>query len=496
MNTLPNLETWQNMLIALNSPMVQASNFIEGVQNPHIKNKLRSYQIINLKEKFGHAIHKDQKQNIRALDFGINSKPKSILHCSINVIKEKACFRCGSNSHFIKDCPLRMQDANVPHGKYTNHNTDTITNSTPDKVIEPLTRLFTDLIEQLRLLTPLGHNPHSGHSNYKGNGQYGPKWQHILLAIGNMVQLPTINTVMIIGTTKMTKDIILTTDRKVITGTTRSLQVITGNTLQSPTPEYMSHVANVILSVQLPLILRNTWMRKIFLHQTHQKLGCPSQDQNVVPENLRGSAFYEKVVRHPSSLLHTTNIGAETEIVHIGRKSHNECAVKTKIGNRCQKALWDSGAGRCVMSFDCYNNLHPRYRTELFPSNVRIRATNGSFIANKGECDLILKINDERFTFPFLCSDQLSQQMILGHNFSKAYCIGTLWNADDVMSLTKNGIPFAEMLPTNDINAIVFCMESTVIPPYSNGFVKCKMPKVKGRAYIGRSCVFEPSFRH
>ena len=35
--------------------------------------------------------------------------------------------------------------------------------------------------------------------------------------------------------------------------------------------------------------------------------------------------------------------------------------------------------------------------------------------------------------------------MILGHNFSKAYHIGMLWNADDVMSLTKNGIPFAEM---------------------------------------------------
>ena len=47
------------------------------------------------------------------------------------------------------------------------------------------------------------------------------------------------------------------------------------------------------------------------------------------------------------------------------------------------------------------------------------------------------------------------------------------------MSLTKNGIPFAETLPTNDFNKIVFCVEST-IPPYSNGYVKCKMLKVKG----------------
>ena len=86
--------------------------------------------------------------------------------------------------------------------------------------------------------------------------------------------------------------------------------------------------------------------------------------------------------------------------------------------------------------------------------------------------------------------------MILGHNFSKAYHLGTLWNADDVMSLTKSGIPFAETLPTNDMNAIVFCSEYTVIPPYSNGYIKCKIPKVKGRAYIGRSCAFEPSFRN
>ena len=127
------------------------------------------------------------------------------------------------------------------------------------------------------------------------------------------------------------------------------------------------------------------------------------------------------------------------------------------IGAKSQKALWDSGAGRCVISYDCYNSLHPKYKIELFPSSVRIRATNRTFIANKGECDITLKINSERFTLPFLCSDQLSQQVILGHNVSKEYHIGMLWNADNVMSLTRNGIPFAETLPTNDINALVFC---------------------------------------
>ena len=162
-------------------------------------------------------------------------------------------------------------------------------------------------------------------------------------------------------------------------------------------------------------------------------------------------------------------------------ETHNECTVITMIGAKSQKALWDSGMGRCVISYDCYNNLHPKYKTELFPSSVRIRTANGTFISNKGECDITLKINNERFSFPFLCLDQLSQQMILGHNFSKAYHIGMLWNADDVMSLTRNGIPFAEMFPTNAINALVFCTESTEIPPYANGYIRCRMPRQRGK---------------
>ena len=89
------------------------------------------------------------------------------------------------------------------------------------------------------------------------------------------------------------------------------------------------------------------------------------------------------------------------------------------ISARRWKALWDSGAGRCVVSYDCYNSLHPKHKTELFPSSVKIGAANGTFISNRGECDITFKIKKERFTFLFLCSDQLSHWMILGHNFSK-----------------------------------------------------------------------------
>ena len=47
-----------------------ASNFIEGIQNPHVKNKLRSFQIRNLKQILAMLSKKTKKQKIRAIDFG------------------------------------------------------------------------------------------------------------------------------------------------------------------------------------------------------------------------------------------------------------------------------------------------------------------------------------------------------------------------------------------------------------------------------------------
>ena len=57
-------------------------------------------------------------------------------------------------------------------------------------------------------------------------------------------------------------------------------------------------------------------------------------------------------------------------------------------------------------------------------------------------------------------------------------------------------MPFAETLPTYDINALVFCAESTVLLPYSNGYIKCRLPRAKGKPCFNRSCVFELSFKH
>ena len=63
------------------------------------------------------------------------------------------------------------------------------------------------------------------------------------------------------------------------------------------------------------------------------------------------------------------------------------------------------------------------------------------------------------------------------------------------MYLTKNGKHFEQTIPTSTIIALVFCTKSTIILSYSNGYNKCKVPKGKLKASIGKNCVFEPSYK-
>ena len=56
---------------------ILASNFIDGIQNPYIKNKLRSYTIQNLSELYGFALKENQNkrlENLTLIPIVLNNK--------------------------------------------------------------------------------------------------------------------------------------------------------------------------------------------------------------------------------------------------------------------------------------------------------------------------------------------------------------------------------------------------------------------------------------
>ena len=69
----------------------------------------------NLSALYRCAIKEDQRQKIRELDFGKSSSQASA-QFDINAIKGSGCYKCGSNDHFIKDCPLNREKDS---GSYT-----------------------------------------------------------------------------------------------------------------------------------------------------------------------------------------------------------------------------------------------------------------------------------------------------------------------------------------------------------------------------------------
>ena len=138
----------------------------------------------------------------------------------------------------------------------------------------------------------------------------------------------------------------------------------------------------------------------------------------------------------------------ETEIVHLGKSFQNECSLFIHTGKKSHKTLWELGACKYVISLESYQTVPNKSKTELFPSSIRIKAANGSIIHNNCECDITFRMASEKFTFPFLCSGQLSQSVILGHNFCNTFNFGTVWTAPDIMSLTYEGQPIAQCTKT------------------------------------------------
>ena len=168
-----------------------ATQFIQGISNLYIKSRLRflrsKNQLHNLSELFGFALQEDQKQKIRELDFG-----KDETHTDINAIKGKGCFKCGSEDHYIKDCPHNKDNGHNDKG-YNNlsnkrfHRTQGYEWSI-EQSLQTLTSLMKSLLKQTSQSQSSYHKPsyksygnkqqYRGHKSYNKSHHNKGKYRH------------------------------------------------------------------------------------------------------------------------------------------------------------------------------------------------------------------------------------------------------------------------------------------------------------------------------
>ena len=143
--------------------------------------------------------------------------------------------------------------------------------------------------------------------------------------------------------------------------------------------------------------------KSILKHLTTQKIVSPSQNSSNLPVTLRGLEHCltenwqcasqtgadkncdNLVLDNPVDKTINKTADDDTEIVHLHRKSADECALMIFIGNRHHKALWDSGAGKCVISFNCYQSISTKYKTELYPSRIKNKICQWHFYYQQGK---------------------------------------------------------------------------------------------------------------
>ena len=141
------------------------TTFIEGVNNVHVKNKLRSYPIGTLQALFDNAINEDHKQKIRAIDFKDQNKSSSIFNTEINAVGSGKCFRCNKEGHFAKYCLLNRDESKPQYNKYSS---DPKTKGSENPT-EQLSRVVTDLAAQVKRLQTPSHSSCIYQKSYQHN---------------------------------------------------------------------------------------------------------------------------------------------------------------------------------------------------------------------------------------------------------------------------------------------------------------------------------------
>ena len=317
-------------------------------------------------------------------------------HCDIQAIKGSICYKCGNEGHFIEDCPLHQNNpiqhhnstpnhkhSYAPHSRWDSNNTD---------MLAPITQTLNNLLEQLKQLSTTNTSSHSTSSHCKSHHNNTDRHRH---KYHNRDTKHNSH-----GTYNRNKSYNENTHNR--THHNRHNHRTRVNEIE----EFSEHSSDCTDSSDCEEQVNTE------TPDNTKKLVSPSQDSSNLPVTLRGPEHcLTKNRQHASQTVADKNCdnlvldkpvdktvnntaNDDTEIIHLNRKSADECALMVLLGNRHHKALWDSGAGKCVISFDCYQSIPTKYKTELYPSRIKIKAAIGTFITNKGECDLTFVIHD------------------------------------------------------------------------------------------------------
>jgi hypothetical protein len=177
---------------------ILASPFIDGIDSPHVRNKLRSHNVTCLKEMFTKAMFEDERQKLRALDFcgsSVNSSSGThINEVDINALisgrgcyncgdsdhfaklcpKPRACNNCGATDHFWRDCPQKKPKPFVPYKVATTGSQPAVS----DESQATMTKLIDGLASLLRKLDAQKTQGNTGYkpsTQYPGNTGYKPR---------------------------------------------------------------------------------------------------------------------------------------------------------------------------------------------------------------------------------------------------------------------------------------------------------------------------------